>query len=280
MTTDTKTAWRMKAAYLETCSCDFGCPCNFEAPPTKGYCSFVLGWHINEGHFGDVSLDGLNIAGAGWFPEAMHLGNGTMIPYVDERATPEQRSALLTIMTGAAGGLPWEILAAIISDVREPRFVPIDFNVDGRHSTVKIADLAEAGLTPIKNPVTGDEEDPQVVLPHGFLFHHAHVAESTASWVKDDGIDRDQTGQNGYFAEVDYSTPSEGAIVLRLIAVPQSDRGPVLAILAALGLLAWLTLADPLGLGIASAFDHHELLEDASGSQIVARFPLFVGRGR
>jgi len=68
--------------------------------------------------------------------------------------------------------------------------------------------------------------------------------------------------------------------VLRLIAVPQSDRGPVLAILAALGLLAWLTLADPLGLGIASAFDHHELLEDASGSQIVARFPLFVGRGR
>ncbi len=89
--------------------------------------------------------------------------------------------------------------------MREPRFVPIDFNVDGRHSTVKIADLAEAGLTPIKNPVTGDEEDPQVVLPHGFLFHHAHVAESTASWVKDDGIDRDQTGQNGYFAEVDYS---------------------------------------------------------------------------
>jgi predicted metal-binding membrane protein len=51
----------------------------------------------------------------------------------------------------------------------------------------------------------------------------------------------------------------------------------VLAILAALGLLAWLTLADPLDLGIASAFDHHELLEDASGSQIVARFPLFVG---
>lgn len=205
MTTDVKTEWRMKGQYLETCSCDFGCPCNFEAPPTKGYCSFVLGWHIDEGHFGDVSLDGLNIAGAGVFPKAMHLGNGTLIPYVDERATPDQRNALLTIMTAQAGGLPWEILAAIISDMREPRFVKIDFKVDGRNSSMKIADLAEASLTPIKNPVSGEEENPQIVLPDGFLFHHAHVAQSTASWVKDDGVERDQTGQNGFFAEIDYS---------------------------------------------------------------------------
>lgn len=65
--------------------------------------------------------------------------------------------------------------------------------------------------------------------------------------------------------------------MLRLIAVPHRDRGPVLAILGALALLAWITLADPFRLGLASAFDHHEFLEDASGSQILARFPLFVG---
>ncbi len=205
MTTQTATRWKMKGQYLETCSCDFGCPCNFEAPPTKGYCSAVLGWHIEEGHFGDVKLDGLNIAAAGWFPGAMHLGNGTFIPYVDERATAPQREALLMMMSAQAGGLPWEILAAIISDMKEPRFVPIQFKIEGRRSQLKIGDLAEASLTPIKNPVTGEEENPRVVLPDGFLFTEGHVAQSTASWVRDGDIQRDQTGQNGFYAEVEYS---------------------------------------------------------------------------
>lgn len=204
MTTQAGIKWHMKGKYLETCSCDFGCPCNFEAPPTKGYCSYVLGWHIDEGKIGDVTVDGLNIAAAGWFPEAMHLGNGTMIPYVDERATPAQREALLTMMSGQAGGLPWEILAAITPNVREPRFVAIDFKVDGRNSQLKIGDVAEAGLTPIKNPVSGEPENPRVVLPQGFIFQEGHVAQSTASWVKDGDIQRDQTGQNGFYAEVDY----------------------------------------------------------------------------
>ncbi len=205
MTTEAKTKWRMKGAYIETCSCDLGCPCNFEAPPTKGYCSAVLGWHIETGNYGDVRLDGLNIAAAGWFPGEMHLGNGTFIPYVDERATPQQREALLTIMSGQAGGLPWEILAAIISDLKEPRFVPIEIKLDGRRSSLKIPGLAEASLTPIKNPVTGEEETPSVILPQGFIFREGHVARSTASWVNDGDIQREQTGQNGFYAEIDYS---------------------------------------------------------------------------
>ena len=280
MTTDTKTAWRMKAAYLETCSCDFGCPCNFEAPPTKGYCSFVLGWHINEGHFGDVSLDGLNIAGAGWFPEAMHLGNGTMIPYVDERATPEQRSALLTIMTGAA---------AVSLGRSSPRSSPMCANRASSRSTStsmgatalsrsrtwpKRASrrLRTPSLATRKTRKSSCRTDSSSTMPTSPNRRRAGSRTMASTAIR---RAKTATSRRSITA-----TPSEGAIVLRLIAVPQSDRGPVLAILAALGLLAWLTLADPLGLGIASAFDHHELLEDASGSQIVARFPLFVGRGR
>ena len=64
--------WHLKADFLETCSCDFGCPCNFEAPPTKGYCAYVAAWHIHEGYYGDVRMDGLTAASAGRFPQAMH----------------------------------------------------------------------------------------------------------------------------------------------------------------------------------------------------------------
>ncbi len=72
---------------------------------------------------------------------------------------------------------------------------------------VKCLDYAHvmARKTKWTNPVTGEEENPSIVLPNGFLFHEAHVAQSTASWVKDQGFERDQTGQNGYYAEIEYS---------------------------------------------------------------------------
>ena len=197
--------WHLKADFLETCSCDFGCPCNFEAPPTKGYCAYVAAWHIHEGYYGDVRLDGLTAASAGRFPQAMHLGNGTSLLFIDERATQEQRQALLTLITGKAGGLPFEIFAAVISTWLEPRFVPIIFDSNGRHSAVKIGDVAEAALTPIKNPVTGEEEEIKLVLPKGFIWKEGLAVMSTVSRCTDPAMPVDQSGQSGYWAQVEYS---------------------------------------------------------------------------
>ena len=33
-----KTSYHLKGMLLAACNCDWGCPCNFEAPPTKGFC--------------------------------------------------------------------------------------------------------------------------------------------------------------------------------------------------------------------------------------------------
>ena len=30
--------WSLEADYLQGCNCDYGCPCEFEAPPTEGLC--------------------------------------------------------------------------------------------------------------------------------------------------------------------------------------------------------------------------------------------------
>ena len=54
--------WRIKGDLLGACNCDWGCPCNFDAPPTNGTCQGVYTWHIREGRFGDVVLDGLYIS--------------------------------------------------------------------------------------------------------------------------------------------------------------------------------------------------------------------------
>jgi hypothetical protein len=109
------TKWFIEADYLQACNCDFGCPCEFEAPPTMGYCEGMGAWRITKGKYGDVSLDGLAFAGALKTPGPMHQGNGTLQPFTDERATPQQRDALLAIASGKAGGMPFEAFTMIFS---------------------------------------------------------------------------------------------------------------------------------------------------------------------
>ena len=68
--------WDVQATEFANCSCDYGCPCQFNALPTRGHCYAVAGYQIHQGHFGDVRLDGLRAAAIWKFPAAVHLGNG------------------------------------------------------------------------------------------------------------------------------------------------------------------------------------------------------------
>ena len=54
--------WWLKADHLETCNCAHGCPCNLTMVPTDGTCHAIDVWHIKEGTYKDVRLDGLIIA--------------------------------------------------------------------------------------------------------------------------------------------------------------------------------------------------------------------------
>ena len=55
--------WRLVGDYFDVCSCDIPCPCEFAQPPTNNHCEGVLAYHIGEGNYGDVRLDGLNVLG-------------------------------------------------------------------------------------------------------------------------------------------------------------------------------------------------------------------------
>ena len=41
----------LKGHLLGACSCDWGCPCGFEARPTQGFCEGNYVWHIEEGQY-------------------------------------------------------------------------------------------------------------------------------------------------------------------------------------------------------------------------------------
>ena len=54
-----KTPYHVKADHIEACNCQHGCNCQFEGFPNQGKCEFILGWHVRDGRFGDVSLKGV-----------------------------------------------------------------------------------------------------------------------------------------------------------------------------------------------------------------------------
>ncbi|HZI31640.1 MAG TPA: DUF1326 domain-containing protein, partial [Candidatus Binatia bacterium] len=92
--------WEMQGTEYVNCNCAWGCPCQFNSPPTHGNCHATGFVQIDKGRFGKVSLDGLRWGVMGAWPAAIHLGNGRLQTIIDERATPEQRQAIETISHG------------------------------------------------------------------------------------------------------------------------------------------------------------------------------------
>ena len=104
--------WRVRADEFGSCNCSYGCPCQFNALPTHRFCEGFFGYKISEGHFGDVRLDGLNVALVVHCPGALHEGNCTTQLIIDERADPRQREALMKIMRGEDRGNGHDLVGA------------------------------------------------------------------------------------------------------------------------------------------------------------------------
>ncbi len=173
--------WRMKGQYLKNCNCIATCPCDTTGFPYPGKgCDGMAGMHITEGHFGAVKLDGLHWAVVYSWPGALHEGNGTVQGFIDERASEEQRTALLTVLSGKAGNAWFEILASIITTFHDPQFVPIrwEFDKEKRRARVVIPGFLETESGPLKIPATGDEQQVIVRMPNGMEYKEFYVAES------------------------------------------------------------------------------------------------------
>lgn len=174
--------WRLEGEWMKNCSCAFGCPCDFNAPPTTGWCKGLAGMRITQGHYENVKLDGLSFFMTVHFPGALHEGNGQAQPIIDERASPAQREALFNILSGqnSLEGTLFHIFSLIISKMHDPVFAPIEFEFDkaARVARLNIPGVLETDVEPIRNPVTGAPHRIQVVMPEGFEHIEGEIASS------------------------------------------------------------------------------------------------------
>jgi hypothetical protein len=174
------TQWAIKGREFLHCNCAYGCPCQFNGLPTQGHCQAVVAIDIQQGHHGTTSLDGLKIAAVVRWPGPIHHGKGHIVPVVDERATPEQRNALLRIMSGLdtdPGATFFQVFSTTYEKVYDPVFTTIEMSVDvdNRSAKVKIPGVMEGRGEPILNPVTGNKHRARINLPDGFEYTVAEV---------------------------------------------------------------------------------------------------------
>lgn len=205
-----KIDWMIKGPWLTTCNCIVRCPCQFNALPSHGHCRAAVGCEIEEGYFGKVRLDGVRFAGLFAWPGAIHFGGGEAQPIVDASATPEQRSAILTIMKGEEtepGATIFNVFSGTFAKLHDPLFLPIDFSadIDGRVGRVRVPGVLDVTSEPIRNPVTGAKHRVRIDMPSGFEYTQAEVALGTTRTGRQAAIALDWRDAHAHFAALHYT---------------------------------------------------------------------------
>jgi hypothetical protein len=77
---------------------------NFNSFPLTGSCQALILFHVRAGSYGDTNLDGLDFINAVSWPKAIHEGYDTAQLFVTDKASEEQRQALINIVSGQEKG--------------------------------------------------------------------------------------------------------------------------------------------------------------------------------
>jgi hypothetical protein len=162
--------WKASGDWFDVCKCNIPCPCTFAQVPTYGDCEGVLAYHIKNGHYGETSLDGLNVLALSYFKGNIWEGNtkANIGSFVDERADQQQREALQMIFTGKAGGFMAEF-AKLIGENRGVNFAPIKFEVadDLSYWSAEIPGKVIARAEALTGPMTPPGKRVQTLNPPG-----------------------------------------------------------------------------------------------------------------
>ncbi|MEJ2347311.1 MAG: DUF1326 domain-containing protein [Gammaproteobacteria bacterium] len=195
--------WQIAGEYMETCNCDFLCPCilsNLTAEPTEGNCKFAAAMRIDTGQKDGVTLDGLSFIVLAHSPGPMADGNLTVGLIVDENADDEQTEAIGQIASGAAGG-PMAMIAPLVGEMAGIEKRPISFRMDGLKRSVEAGELIDQAVTGVPSP---SREGEAVVLDNTVHPVSARLALGKADHSRFHafGIDwEDASGlRNGHFS--------------------------------------------------------------------------------
>ena len=195
--------WKITGQYFESCNCYLVCPCIFLAPPTQGFCEAFVGWHIEEGHLDGVQLNDLKVSDWLHSPGALTEGNWRLALYIDDRATEEQKDAIVALWSGEHGG-HLAVIAGLVGEIMSVKQVPIEFTKkDGTHF-LKVGDIGSNTMQQLEGEDGGEvkvSNHPLAVSPS----EPVTISKSVAAIYKDNGYDWHQSEKVGLSAPFTYA---------------------------------------------------------------------------
>jgi hypothetical protein len=200
-------SWKIRGELILSCNCDVFCPCVIalgKAQPTYGVCHTWWGLHIDEGHAGDESLDGLSVGVLMDIPGPLAEGKWSVALYVDERASDAAAQALTEILSGKAGGTTgW--FSIMVAEFLGVKRVPIEFKHVGKGWTFKIPKIIDGAIEPIEG-ANGDGTT-KITNTKYWMGADVIVCRSTKSRFRDWGRNWELSGGSGEYAQVEWEGP-------------------------------------------------------------------------
>lgn len=196
--------WWARGLIFENCACTLVCPghMHFSQLCTHERCKGYWALRFDEGAFGGVPLAGTRAVIVFDTPQRMIDGGWVQALIIDRAATPAQREALETLLTGRAGG-PWEKLASFVGRQQPPEFRDIQMADEGATKRLSIAGRLKAAVSQIR----GRDKSRPVFFENIFNQIHAptQVIALGDTEYEDEAIVIHNSGSHGLFSQFDWA---------------------------------------------------------------------------
>ncbi|MCB9928607.1 MAG: DUF1326 domain-containing protein [Alphaproteobacteria bacterium] len=196
-------AWTIKGEYMESCNCDYLCPCiytNPQGPATRDHCTALLIFRVDEGQADGVDLAGSKFALIFKTGRVMADGDWTYAAVIDP-ASDAQAAALEAIAGGKAGGVPQHVCDGLVSEHRGVQRAPIAFTVDGLARSVEIPGVLSFAIKGVEPRIAPGEA---MHIDHTSHPANRRLALAQASHMRISAFGIAETlegqGNNGHFA--------------------------------------------------------------------------------
>ncbi len=157
--------WSMNGTIIEACSCPMFCQCYFNTEPAAHgghghgdeghFCRFNNVFRVNQGHYGDTSLDGARFWVAGDL--GSNFADGTLdwaVVHFDPEVTEAQRQGILAVL-GPLYPAEW-------SSFEIGADKPVEWRAD-KERAVALLDGGTAGEVRLARPAQAMTDEPVVI---------------------------------------------------------------------------------------------------------------------
>jgi len=198
------TDWAIKGELILNCSCDVFCPCVVSLgahPPTEGHCHAWMGIVIDEGHYEEEDLSGLNVGLLVDIPGRMAEGQWKVAAYVDERSSGKAYNGLLRILSGEAGGTTG-LFTMLVSDIIGAERTKVEIERDGNRRRITVGRKIQGEIEMLAGK---DPEHPVMVSNSKYwMGPDIIVARGIKSRVRDYGRVWDFSGKSAEVCPIDW----------------------------------------------------------------------------